>query len=139
MAEYNVLINFDVDAVVSIEYRPSQLTLFTWYPETRIPRKFLGFDTGRERIVEEGWYDLRKGVVSDYERSYYDMYTLEDLLGYDYIVENPSKLVFKKPYVKVILSNKDYITKSFDTEDEALSFIIKIKSKSNKTFEVIKY
>ena len=47
------------------------------------------------------------------------------------------KEVWNKVYVEVYLGYKSSVGKSFNTDDEALDWIDKLKELSGKTFEVI--
>jgi hypothetical protein len=47
------------------------------------------------------------------------------------------KQVWTKSYVEVSLGYKSSVGKSFDTDEEALDWIEKLKQLSGKTFEVI--
>jgi hypothetical protein len=141
-------INFDVNLIGKISFRPSYHNdTYKWRNETitRKYKKFLWFkwESGLE-IKPEGFYEDRNTYYGDN----FQLITSEDYLSKcGYIIKcvgayggiSESKEVWVKPHVEVSLGYKSTIGRSFDTDQEAIDWIKKLKEMSNKTFEVFEY
>lgn len=125
--------HFDVDRIVSIAFYPERPTNHVWVEggKTLIPKFFGLYD--KEKIVEQGWYE-------DYERYPNDFDTTESLEEEGYNVykfsERVKNRVCHKPYVKVYLTHENTVTKKFDNNNDAMSWIDQVKAASGKTFEI---
>jgi hypothetical protein len=76
---------------------------------------------------------------SDYF-TYYDgggiAYSEQDLIKYGYQVD-PDKSVWEKPYISIIMKNKDSIQIKFESLEEARNYVKEIEEKSEIKFHVI--
>jgi hypothetical protein len=141
-------VNFDVNLIGKINFRPSYLNdTYRWRNETITPKykKFLWFKikNGLE-IKPEGFYELRSTYYGD---DYWSFVPEDYLLRYGNMIKDNSttwgtvkiKEVWVKSYVEINLGYKSTIGRSFETDQEAKDWIQKLKEMSGKTFEVYEY
>lgn len=128
----NIKEHFDLDQIISVRFISEREAGFEWVeaiPEKRIFFGLIRWRSGRPAgfLNRDSW----NGTV----------YSEEALKRYDYRVysyeERVAQRVCHKPYVTVYLSYDLQVTKSFETDAEAESWIEKIKAESGKTFEVV--
>lgn len=128
----NIKEHFDLDQIISVRFISEREAGFEWVEA--IPEKRIFFGLIRWRSGRPAGF-LRQGTWEEI------IYTEEALKGYDYKVypyeERVNQRVCHKPYVTVYLSHDLQVTKSFETDAEAESWIEKIKAESGKTFEVV--
>lgn len=125
--------HFDVDRIVSIVFVPERPTNYVWIEGGKITvKKFFGLIT-KEEIIESGWYE-------NFEKYRYDFKSTESLEEQGYNVykfsERVNNRVCKKPYVKVYLTHENTVTKTFDNNNDAMSWVDQVKKTSGKTFEI---
>ncbi len=138
-------IHFDVNLISKINYRKSYHILkYEWKFEQTVPKykRILGIFKVRNGIEVKpaGFYEERTNYYCD--GKLYIHVTEEELILWGYQIKDapyPSddKQVWTKSYVEVSLGYKSSVGKSFDTDQEALDWIEKLKQLSGKTFEVI--
>jgi len=141
-------INFDVNLISKISFRPSYHNdTYKWRNETisRKYKKFLWFkwESGLE-IKPEGFYERRNSYY-DYGSEVFWLFVSEDyLVNCGYIIKDNNigggtqfKEVWVKSYVEVALGYKSTISRSFDTDQETKLWIEHLKTISGKTFETI--
>jgi hypothetical protein len=130
----NIKEHFDVEQIIGVKFFPESKAGFDWVeaiPEKRIFFGLIPWRSGRPA----GFLDLRS----------YDgtIYTEKQLKGYGYKVysynERVQQRVCNKPYVTIYLSHDLQVTKRFETDVEAESWIGEIKAASGKVFEVINH
>ena len=68
----------------------------------------------------------------------------DEFIRYNYILKNSpiangGKEAWKKAYVLIGLNYTEDLSQHFDTDEEAIAWINKLKELSNKTFETIEY
>ena len=130
----NIKEHFDVEQIIGVKFFPESKAGFDWVEATPEKRIFFGLIPWRSGRPA-GFLDLRS-----YDRT---IYTEESLNGYGYKVysyeERIAQRVCNKPYVTVYLSHDLQVTKRFETDLEAESWIEEIKVTSEKTFEVINH
>ena len=119
-------IDFDVNAIISIEFLPEQNSTFYWVDAKPIYNWFGLHNTGK--FTKEGWEN-----AADCYSSKYDADQLKNL---EYNVYPVSKRVCNKSYVQVKLTHGSYARK-FETDYEALEWIGYLEAKSGKSFETI--
>jgi len=125
--------HFDVDIIVSIAFVPERPTSHVWIEGGKITiKKFFGLIT-KEEIIESGWYENFEKYRNDFdtteylEKNGYNVYKFS---------ERVNNRVCHKPYVKVYLTHENTVTKVFDNNNDAMSWIDQVKAASGKTFEI---
>jgi hypothetical protein len=120
-----------VDSITLIMERDSEYKWFEEIPDR--PRKFLGLRFGTIKGIPAGWssYDLEDHHYNSRKpSSYFDEYNR-------YKVDEENKKVFRKAYVEVSLGYKRTISRNFESNEEAQSWVDDLISDSNKKFHVI--
>lgn len=140
-------INFDVNQIIKINFKPSRLNEdYKWKQQTTIPKykTILLIFKVRDgvEVKPEGFYE----EVNDYynDDSIYRHVSEDYIIRFGYLIKdspypNDGKHVWKKPYVEVSLGYKSTIGRSFISDQEAKDWVEKLKEKSNKTFEYYEY
>lgn len=126
--------HFDVDQIIGVKFFPETAAGYEWVEATPEKRIFFGlipWRPGRPAgFLDLGSYD---GTI----------YTEETLKGYGYKVysyeERIAQRVCNKPYVTVYLSHELQVSKRFETDKEAESWIEWLKNTTGKVFEVINH
>jgi hypothetical protein len=138
-------INFDVNLISKISFRPSYHNdTYKWRNETisRKYKKFLWFkwESGLE-IKPTGFYEE---ISTYYGNNFWQFISEDYLIQCGYLIKDNNigggtkfKEVWRKSYVEVALGYKSAISKSFDTDEEAKLWIEHLKTISGKTFETI--
>ena len=118
--------HFDVNKVVTIKYIPEQVCTWMKWVESQPIKKFFGlFYTGK--FSPAGWIDN-----SEYNPK---IYSETDLIKKDYLVKD--YVVYRKSKVKITLTNNEELFKTFNTQEECMSWIEDLKDTTGKTFEII--
>lgn len=139
-------IHFDVNLISKINYRKSYHILkYEWKFEQTIPKykRILGIFKVRNgvEVKPAGFYEDKSYLFYSNEPIYLHV-TEKEIIQTGYQIKDapyPSddKQVWTKSYVEVSLGYESSVGKSFDTDQEALDWIEKLKQLSGKTFEVI--
>jgi hypothetical protein len=125
---------FELDKVDSITLTMERDSEYKWFEE--IPdrsRKFLGLRFGTIKGIPAGWsnYDLEyHHYNSRVPTSYFYSYNW-------YRIDEENKKIFNKAYVEVSLGYKRTISRNFESNEEAQSWVDDLISDSNKKFHVI--
>lgn len=130
----NIKEHFDVDQIIGVKFFPETAAGYDWVEAIPEKRTFFGLillKSGRPAgFLDRGSWD---GTV----------YSEEALKGYGYKVysyeERVAQRVCNKPYVTVYLSHDLQVTKRFEKDKEAESWIEWLKNTTGKTFEVINH
>lgn len=136
-------IDFDVNLISKINYRPSYKTnSYVWREEETIPKykRFLLFFKVKDgvEIKPAGFYEERTYHCNfDGDRKFYIPISEETLMLYGYAIKG--KEVWNQASVEVSLGYKSTIGRRFNTDDEAKAWISYLKVWSNKQFETIEY
>jgi hypothetical protein len=141
-------VNFDVNLIGKINFRPSYLNdTYKWRNETITQKykKFLWFKwrSGLD-IKPKGFYERKSSYYGD---DFWILVPEDYLIRFGYIVKDvgtiggisESKEVWVKSYVEINLGYKSTIGRSFETDIDGRGWIQKLKEMSGKTFEVYKY
>jgi hypothetical protein len=77
--------------------------------------------------------------MEGYESGCYDAhaYSAKGLKDYGYIVDESTQTVYNKPYVTVYLEHEYTVTKTFDSDTEASSWVSDLRKRSKKEFEIV--
>lgn len=130
----NIKEHFDLDQIIGVKFTSEREADFEWVEA--IPEKRIFFGLIRWRSGRPAGF-LNRGSWNG------TVYSEEALKRYGYRVysyeERVDQRVCHKPYVTVYLSHDLQVTKSFETDAEAESWIEKIKAESGKTFEVVNH
>lgn len=141
-------IDFDVDLINKITYIPSYHDNdYVWksdVPNTKYKR-FLIFFKIKSKSVEflpAGFYKQRTSYYGG--DAYWSQVHEDEFTRYNYVLKNSpiangGKEAWKKAYVLIGLTYTEDISQHFDTDEEAIAWINKLKELSNKTFETIEY
>jgi hypothetical protein len=125
-------IHFDVNSIIRINILERREARYGWLPKKQKTFFFNLFK--RNSFYPEGFYE-----DSDYF-TYYDgggiAYSEQDLIKYGYQVD-PDKSVWEKPYISIIMKNKDSIQIKFESLEEARNYVKEIEEKSEIKFHVI--
>ena len=128
--------HFDVDRIIGITMYGKRPASHKWLPAKQ-KTAFFGL-IKRNAWHSEGFYS--NGHYQEcYESGCYDALpsSAKSLREYGYLVEGDR--VFFKPVVDVSLESKCRVSKTFDTVEEARSWVNALKASSGKTFEIIEY
>lgn len=140
-------IHFDVNLISKINYRKSYHKKdYVWREEETVPKykTFLLIFNVRDgfEVKPAGFYEEKSHLF--YENDPVYVYVPNDyILKFGYLIKEFGNLqcyrkeVWNKPYVEVSLGYKSSVGKYFDSDQEALDWIDKLKELSGKTFEVI--
>ena len=127
---------FQLDSIISIQFTTERESEYRW--KERIPerdKKFLGFVVGRYPEIPEGW------VSGDFEYLTYDKRIRVDsscFERYSWLrVDEKNKKIWNKATVEIKLAHKDMVSRQFNSNEEAQSWIDEIISESGKKFKVI--
>ena len=117
--------HFDIEQIICIQFTKERPSNYVFYPAE--PAKSSFFGICKTPATDEGWVD-----ESSWGNS---RYTLEELKNYGYVMRNgvPSH----KSHATAYLSHKCQVSKTFETEQEGYNWINGLKTKCNKTFEII--
>jgi hypothetical protein len=125
-------IHFDINSIIRINILGRRETSYGWLPKKQKTFFFGLFK--RNSFYSEGFYEN-----SDY-LNFFDSdgiaYSENDLIGYGYQVD-PDKSVWEKPYISIIMKNKDSIQIKFESLEEARNYVKEIEEKSEIKFHVI--
>jgi hypothetical protein len=126
--------HFDVNEIIGIKLFPEHDSRFEWVEATPEKRVFFGLIKTRS-ATPAGFLDKRSFAGT--------IYSEEALINYGYKVyttdERINNRVTEKPYVRVYLSHELETHKKFETDEQALSWIEKLKATSGKTFEIVTF
>lgn len=128
--------HFDVDRIIGITMYGKRPTSHKWLPAKQ-KTTFFGL-IKRNAWHSEGFYS--NGCYEEcYESGCWDATpsTAESLRDYGYLVEGDG--VYYKPSVTVFLESKCQVSKTFETAEEARSWVDALKATSGKTFEIVEY
>lgn len=133
-------IDFDVNLISKINYRPSYKTnSYVWREEETVPKykRFLLFFKIKDcvEIKPAGFYEERTSYYGD--GKYYIPISEKSIMQYGYAIKG--KEVWNQASVEVSLGYKSTIGRRFNTDDEAKAWIEYLKVWSNKQFETIEY
>lgn len=143
-------IDFDVNLISQIHFRPSYHDKeYVWKTDLTKPkykRVFFGIFKMKDGVEEmpAGFY--KKTYLGYYGDKYYWSRVQDDefdRLGY--LIKEFGNLqcyrkeAWRKAYVEVYLGYKSTINRSFNSNEEAKSWIQLLKQASNKLFETIEY
>lgn len=134
--------HFNVKDIEYIRITPVKELNYKWYDYEPPIKTFFGLWTKR-REQKPGWCD-RGGVILERYNRYYDIYedgrkTTDQLLKNNliFVEENvDGKQWFEKAKVYIQKRNS-YYTNHFDTNEEAIAWVEKIKGLTNDKFEII--
>jgi len=119
--------HFAVRDIVAIKFVKERPARFVWYPAEPAYTRLFGLI--KYPAIEEGWVD---------EGSYQESrYTLEELKDYGYVMRNGTP--HHKCHVEVFLEHDYQVSNTFETEEEARTWIDGIKSKAGKIFQLIEH
>jgi|688.fasta_scaffold520252_3 hypothetical protein len=130
--------HFDVDRIVSIQVIEIRESHYKWLPRKRKTWFFGLFN--RISWYNEGYYN--QGCYYEWsEGGCYDAYanSAKELIDHDYLVDELTKTVYNKSHVTVYLEHEYTVTKDFDSNTEAYSWVSALREKSKKNFEVVTY
>jgi hypothetical protein len=136
-------IDFDINQIVKITFRPSfHNTRYEWREKTIIP-KYRGFLWFKKMVgyeeTREGFYDLYafydSGKVIS-EKQIHDGENMVKFIG-DIGSTHGVNQVWFKASVQVILSNQSIINRIFTSDTDAKYWITNLKQMTNKIFETI--
>lgn len=142
-------IHFDVNLISKIHYRTAYLVKdYIWREEETVPKykTFLLIFNIRDGVtVKPAGFYIDKSHLSYSNEPVYVHVSDDYLLRYGYQIKefgnhggiSYRKEVWTKAYVEVKLTHEGSVGKRFDTNQEALDWIDKLKELSGKTFEVI--
>ena len=141
------IVDFDVNLISKINFRPSYRNdTYKWREVETLPKykRFLLFfkvNDGVE-VKPAGFYEERGGYYGD--GKYYLHISEEYLISYGYLIKDApypydGKEVWNRANVEVSLGYKSSIGRSFDTDQEAKDWIVKLKEMSGKDFETVIY
>ena len=128
-------IHFDVSRIVGIEIFDKTSAYYQWLPRNQ-KTAFFGL------IKLDKWYDEGFYMYGSYRTGGYDHewdqtpMTREDLIKSNYLIDN-DKNVWNRPKVTVHLEHKQGAYQSFETYEQAWSWVNHLKSLSGKQFEII--
>lgn len=137
------VIDFDVNLISKINYRPSYKTnSYVWREEETVPKykRFLLFFKVKDgvEIKPAGFYEERTYHYSfDGDGKYYLHISEESLMMYGYSIKE--KEVWNQASVEVSLGYKSTVHRRFNTDEEAKAWIEYLKVWSNKQFETVIY
>ena len=144
------IVDFDVNLISKINFRPSYCSdMYKWREEELIPkykRVLLFFKVGDGfEVKPAGFYEERTHHYDfDGDRKYYLHISEEYLIRHGYLIKDApypydGKEVWNQAYVEISLGYKSSIGRSFDTDQEAKDWIVKLKEMSGKDFETVIY
>ena len=132
MTEYH----FDVSRIIGIKIIGKRQSHWRWLP--RRQKTWLFGLIKRNKWQEEGFYEHGCYYNGDETGSWdASAYTATELRGQGYIVEWDK--VYHKPHATVYLEYKREVYSVFDSDVEAQEWAEGLKSKSGKTFDIIKH
>ena len=137
------IVDFDVNLISKINFRPSYRNdTYKWREVETLPKykRFLLFFEVKDgfRASPAGFYEERTHYYDfDGDRKYYLHISEEYLIRNGYLIKG--KEVWNRAYVEVSLGYKSSIGRSFDTDQEAKDWIVKLKEMSGKDFETVIY
>jgi hypothetical protein len=122
-------IHFDASKIIKIVFSPETKAHFMWLPAEE-KTFFFGLLKSSEKYPE--------GFYTSKDRKYSSFYTKKKLESYDYKIRDNE--VFVKSIVSLIFENKvEPISKRFMSNEEALSWIEKVKILARKDFIKTQY
>jgi len=127
--------HFDVSRIVKIEIFEKYSAYYKWLPRKQ-KTSFFGL-IKLNKYYEEGFY-----MYGSYKNGSYDCewdqtpMTYDDLIQSGYLIDTDKK-VWNRPRVIVYLEYKGDIFKTFNTFEEAWSWVNDLKSLSGKKFEIV--
>ena len=128
--------HFDVDRIVSIQIVGLRESSHRWLPRKQ-KTWFFGLFR-RNSWYSEGYY--ASGHYTEcYESGSWDAHahSAKGLRDYGYIVDESTQTVYNKPYVTVYLEHEYTVTKTFDSDTEAASWVSDLRKRSKKEFEIV--
>lgn len=142
-------IDFDVNLINKIHFRPSYHdTAYVWKADLTKPKykRFLLFFKVKDGVETKpaGFYEERTSHYDFYaDKKYYIHISEEYLIESGYLIKEFGNLqcyrkeAWKKAYVEVDLGYRSAISRRFNTDIDAKSWIEYLKAWSNKQFETI--
>jgi hypothetical protein len=129
---------FELDKVDSITLTHETETSYRWFPEIPAhPKTFLGFKTGKMHpAIPAGWNDYIDDDGNEYrpwnrrQSSYFKDYEW-------YRVDENANRVYNKSHVEIRLGYKQSFGKTFDSNNEAQTYVDDLILGSEKEFHVI--
>ena len=127
---------FNLDSITTVNVQLERESDYKWYEAAEPKQKyFLGIPCGKTEGRNAGWSDRDTedywyGLDSTKPSSYFDKYTW-------YRVDETEKKVYHKSNVKVHLGPKEYVSHTFNSNDEALAWAEDIVKRSGKLLEPI--
>lgn len=128
--------HFDISRIIGIEVFDKRRTSYRWLPEKQ-KTAFFGL-IKRNSWHSAGFYS--NGCYEEcYESGCWDAHpeTADSLIGQGYLVDH-DETVWHKPFATVFLEADCKVTKKFNTLDEVNEWVEFLKTKSGKTFEIVK-
>jgi len=144
------IVDFDVNLISKINFRPSYRNdTYKWREEETVPKykRFLLFFKVKDgfKVNPAGFYEERTHHYDfDGDGKFYLHISEEYLISYGYLIKDApypydGKELWNRAYVEVSLGYKPSIGRSFDTDQEAKDWIVKLKEMSGKDFETVIY
>jgi hypothetical protein len=130
---------FELDKVDSITLTHETETSYRWFPEIPArPKTFLGIQYGMYPIVPAGWNDNINKDGKEYLCSEWDRKQSAYFKDYSwYRVDEVGCRVYNKARVEIRLGYKQSFGKTFDSNEEAQTYVDDLILCSDKEFHVI--
>lgn len=128
-------IHFDVSRIVGIEIFDKSPAHYKWLPRKQ-KTTFFGLIKLNE-YYEEGFYMYGSYKTGNFDYEWdQTSSTREDLIKSNYLIDSDNT-VWNRPKVTVHLEHKQGAYQSFETYDQAWSWVNNLKSLNGKQFEII--
>lgn len=128
---------FELDKVDSITLTLERETEYRWYPEIpETPKMFLGIPIGTNKAIPAGWNEYTDSAGNEsWQRnrtkpSYFEKYS-------SYRIDEVNKRIYYKSHVEIRLGYKQSFGKTFDSNEEAQTYVDDLILGSDKKFTVI--